>query len=264
MPEGRQILNGDGCELMTYGSAMAAGYDRGRALRAADIDRWMAAARPYLPVAGGRILDLGAGTGRFSDALARSSGARVVACEPSAAMRSVLSSNRPDVDVVGGAAEAVPFRTDTFDAVWASQMVHHVQDLPAFAANLRRVLRPGGHLLIRGGFGPTEELPLYRYFPLAWAANAAVRLSLPRIAGVLADVDIAMTHRVQVEQTFAEDADELVEKVRLRSLSNLAALPDRAFREGLRTLRRHAAEGRIAGPVVERLDLVIFRALPDG
>jgi SAM-dependent methyltransferase len=152
---------------------MAAGYDRGRGLRSRDVEKWMAAASPYLPSAGGRILDLGAGTGRFSAVLAESCGAEVFACEPSAAMRAALRSNLPDALLVAGTAEAVPFRAGVFDAVWASQVVHHVRDLPAFAAGLRHVLRPQGHLLIRGGFGSVQELPLYRYFPLAWAADSA-------------------------------------------------------------------------------------------
>lgn len=128
---------------MSYGSEMAAGYDRGRTLRTPDVDRWMAAARPYLPAADGRILDLGAGTGRFSDALARSCGATVIGCEPSAAMRMALRANCPSAVVVGGTAEAAPFRAGVFDVVWASQVVHHIADLPAFAVNLRRVLRDG-------------------------------------------------------------------------------------------------------------------------
>ncbi|MEU8610380.1 class I SAM-dependent methyltransferase [Actinoplanes sp. NPDC048791] len=239
---------------------MAAGYDRARSLRSRDVGRWMAAASPYLPPAGGRILDLGAGTGRFSAALARFSGAKVVACEPSAAMRAAFPANSPDSWVIGGAAEAIPFRTGAFDAVWASQVVHHVSDLPALAAGLRHVLRPKGHLLIRGGFGRVEELPLYRYFPLAWAEGNAVRLTLERIAGVLADVDLVLVDQVQVEQTFADNADELVEKVKTRSLSPLAGLPDQVFEDGLSALRKDADEGRIAEPVVDRLDLVVFRA----
>ncbi|BEL05516.1 hypothetical protein Q0Z83_037070 [Actinoplanes sichuanensis] len=240
---------------MTYGPVMAAAYDRGRGLRAGDVVRWMAAAGPFLPSGGGRILDLGAGTGRFSAALARFSGARVVACEPSAAMRARFSG----AGMVGGAAEAMPFRAGVFDAVWASQVVHHVRDLPALAAGLGRVLRPGGHLLLRGGFGPPEELPLTRYFPLAWAAGSPALLALERIAVVLAGGGLGMVERVQVEQTFAEDAAELVAKAASRSLSPLAGLPDPVFEQGLSQLRRDAAEGRIRGPIVERLDLVIFQ-----
>ncbi|MFC3993402.1 hypothetical protein [Actinoplanes siamensis] len=73
----------------------------------------------------------------------------------------------------------------------------------------------------------------------------------------------ALVDHVRVAQTFAADADELVEKVRARSLSPLAGLSDRAFREGLSALRRDARAGYIAGPIVDRLDLVVFRA-PSG
>jgi hypothetical protein len=41
---------------MSYDQPMAARYDRGRELRAVDVERWMDAARPYLPGADGRIL----------------------------------------------------------------------------------------------------------------------------------------------------------------------------------------------------------------
>jgi SAM-dependent methyltransferase len=91
-----------------YSEAVAAAYVRGRRLRTVDIGRWLDAALPYLPGAEGRILDLGAGTGRFTGALADATAARVVACEPSSAMRAAyraaVSDSGPDgVAVVGGA-----------------------------------------------------------------------------------------------------------------------------------------------------------------
>jgi hypothetical protein len=63
-----------------------------------------------------------------------------------------------------------------------------------------------------------------------------------------------------VEQTLAGSPAELVDRVGARSLSNLARLPDALFRKGLRMLRQHEREGRIPRRVVERLDLVVFRA----
>jgi SAM-dependent methyltransferase len=243
---------------MSYDQPMAARYDRGRELRAMDVERWMDTARPYLPGADGRILDLGAGTGRFSAALARASGAMVVACEPSAAMRAAIPAGA--VFVVGATAEAAPFRNGAFDAVWASQVVHHVADLAAFATTVRRVLRPGGHLLIRGGFGPVQHLPLYRWFPSAWAANSAVRLSLDRIAAALAAAGVTLVARIRVSQVFTETSGELEARVASRSLSNLAALPDEEFRAGLAALRRDVAAGRVEQPLVDHLDLVVFAA----
>jgi len=229
--------------MTEYDAAMANRYLQGRALSTVDMARWMDAARPYLPDAGGRVLDLGAGTGRFTGVLAAACGATVVACEPSAAMRAVCP---PGTVLVGGMAEASPFGDGVFDTVWTSYVLHHVRDPAACGRELRRVLRPGGHLLLRGGFGPVERLPLFRYFPLAPG---------PTLASIAAAVPLSMVDRVAVEQVFARDVDELVAKVSTRSLSTLADLPNSVFQDGMAKLSRDTPDF----PVVETLDLVVFR-----
>jgi ubiquinone/menaquinone biosynthesis C-methylase UbiE len=236
---------------MVFDAGMAARYDGGRRLRKADVGAWMDAARPYLPGDGGRILDLGAGTGRFTAALASASGARVIACEPSAAMRAVS----PAGPVVGGSAEALPFRDAVFDAIWASQMVHHVRDLGAFAGNVRRVLKVGGRLVVRAGFGVPDELPFYRYFPAAWPDRTEMPSLLKSLTAALALPVVA--HRT-VEQILASSPAEFVAKARSRSLSNLATLDDELFHAGLEDMERDSADGRMPSPIVERLDLVVF------
>jgi SAM-dependent methyltransferase len=242
---------------------MAVGYGTGRRLRSVDVDTWMSVARPYLPSGTGLVLDLGAGTGRFSAALAQVCGTTVLACEPSAAMRAAWSVDHPRVALLAGRAEALPFRDNAFDAVWASQVIHHIADLPRFAANLRRLLKPNGHLLIRGGFGPADQLPLYRYFPDAWAPGAAVTLSLADIVQVLAEHEVTLVERITVAQVLASTAGELIDKIRLRSLSNIAALPDALFERGRLTLEQDANTGVIPFPLVEHLDLVVFRTSQD-
>ncbi|WP_148307910.1 class I SAM-dependent methyltransferase [Actinoplanes friuliensis] len=229
-----------------YGSTMAEAYLRGRNLRAEDMSAWLAAAAPFLPGPGGRILDLGAGTGRFTAALGEV--ATVIACEPSAAMRAVFPGGQL---LVGGSAEAIPLAAASFEAVWASQMVHHVKDLEAFAGNVRRVLKPGGHLLLRGGFG---ELPLTRWFPEAFAADAEGLLGV--VTARLAEVGLTLTARIEVGQRYADSAQELVDKVRTRSLSNLAVLADDHFADGLRALEQDAPG--LTYPLDEQLELVVF------
>ncbi len=243
----------------TYDTAMAAAYVAGRALPSSAVQAWMTAARPHLPGRSGRLLDIGAGTGRFSTALAQACPATVVACEPSAAMRAACQAFCPsDVRIVAGTAEALPFAEDTFDAVWASQVVHHVEDLPRFAHELRRVLAEGGAFLLRGGFGAVTDIPLYRYFPGAWSADST-HPSLPHITDVLAAAGLGRVAHAQVPQVFAADGDELLYKVGTRSLSPLAALPDAEYHAGVRRLRADVARGAFPGPVTERLDLVVFR-----
>ena len=108
---------------------------------------WRQAVAHYVrPLPGMRLLDVGAGTGSWAAALTRwFPGVDVLAVEPSAAMRD-RCVHRP---VVAGEATALPLRAGTVDAVWLSTVIHHLPDLAAAARELRRVLRPGGPVLIR-------------------------------------------------------------------------------------------------------------------
>lgn len=107
---------------------------------------------------GERVLDLAAGTGTVSRALA-ASGAECVACDFSLGMLQVGSGRLrrgsrvgaggpPRVVFVAGDALALPFGAGAFDAVTISFGLRNVADPAAALAELRRVTKPGGRLLI--------------------------------------------------------------------------------------------------------------------
>lgn len=89
-----------------------------------------------------RVLDLGAGTGLLTDVLL-DAGHDVVAVDPSAEMLAQLSARHPAVEIHVGAAEEIPVPDGAVDAVVAGQAAHWFDVGPA-AAEMRRVLRPGG------------------------------------------------------------------------------------------------------------------------
>ena len=89
-----------------------------------------------------RVVDLGAGTGLFTDRLLEA-GHEVVAVDISAGMLDQLSARLPQVRVEVGGAEALPLPDASVDAVVAGQAAHWFELEPA-VAELRRVLRPGG------------------------------------------------------------------------------------------------------------------------
>ncbi len=94
--------------------------------------------------AGVRVVDLGAGTGKLTRQLV-GTGAHLVAVEPVADMRLACARALPGVPVLGGTAEALPFRTGAIDAVVVGAAFHWF-DGPAALRELHRVLRPGGGL----------------------------------------------------------------------------------------------------------------------
>lgn len=105
------------------------------------------------PRSGETVMDIGAGIGAGTMPAAKT-GCTVVAIEPTPYMRRVLSLRRlimrvkDRVRIVDGTAEATTVDSDSIDAAWAVNTMHHWSDLEAGIAELVRVLAPGGRLLL--------------------------------------------------------------------------------------------------------------------
>jgi SAM-dependent methyltransferase len=124
-----------------FGSGAAA-YERARPSYAAAAIAHLARA---LGLGGdSRVLDLAAGTGKLTRALAPVTG-HVVAVEPSPAMRAALRAGAPGVSAIGGTAEAIPLPADAVDAVFVGEAFHWF-DTERAAREIARVLAPGGGL----------------------------------------------------------------------------------------------------------------------
>ena len=95
---------------------------------------------------GRSVMDLAAGTGKFTAELAPT-GARVIAVEPVAAMRTSLAAALPSVSTIGGVAEAIPLADASVDAATAAQAFHWFEP-DAAIAELHRVLRPDAGLAL--------------------------------------------------------------------------------------------------------------------
>jgi 2-polyprenyl-3-methyl-5-hydroxy-6-metoxy-1,4-benzoquinol methylase len=98
--------------------------------------------------AGQRVLDVGCGEGWFTAELTRA-GAHAVGIE--VAEEPLRRARRRDsqlaFELVASAA-AWPFSDAEFDAVWAGEVIEHVPDTAGWLSEVRRVLRPGGVLLL--------------------------------------------------------------------------------------------------------------------
>jgi SAM-dependent methyltransferase len=95
---------------------------------------------------GATVVDIGAGTGKFTRLLVPT-GARIIGVEPVAEMREVFGRAVRGADVVDGTAESLAFEDGSVDVATAAQVFHWVDAEPA-VAEVHRVLRPGGGLVL--------------------------------------------------------------------------------------------------------------------
>jgi SAM-dependent methyltransferase len=244
---------------------MAESYDAGRTLTPEAIATWRDVLSPLLGSGSLPVLDLGAGTARFSKLLGEWARSWVVAVEPAAAMRAqaATKAHGRSVALVGGRAEALPLAGGSVRAALLSNVVHHFDDLALAAVELQRVMCPPGVVLVRGALGGDDEgdrpdFLLYRYFPDA----ASVAASFPgreSVIGAFTGAGFALAEERRVTQVTAETLVEFAAMVRTRADSTLAAIDDDSFARGLDHLERDAAREPRAGPIEDTMSLIVFR-----
>ena len=109
------------------------------------------------PMRGEVILDLAAGTGSSSEPLA-GRGATVIPCDFSTGMLLVGHERRPSLPFTAGDALHLPFGDGAFDAATISFGLRNVVDHAGALRELRRVVRPGGRLVVCEFSHPTQRM----------------------------------------------------------------------------------------------------------
>lgn len=156
-------------------SRIAPRYDAVNHLLSFNRDRrWRARAARLVDAGRRRVLDLATGTGDLAAALARP-GRTVIGADFCLDMLARARQKESGRSLSAGDALALPFPDEAFDAVTIAFGVRNFADLETGLAEMRRVLRPGGLLLILEFSQPTG------------AAGAAYRIYadrvLPRVGG---------------------------------------------------------------------------------
>jgi ubiquinone/menaquinone biosynthesis C-methylase UbiE len=143
--------------------------------------------RRFVPLAGDeRALDSGAGTGALAFALSplvREVVAVDLVPELLERGRAAAAASFPNVTFLEGDVMALPFGLGSFDLAGSRHTLHHVSRPELAVAELVRVTRPGGHVLVIDQLAPVDPLA-------AVDLNRFERARDPSTARVLADVDL--------------------------------------------------------------------------
>lgn len=239
-----------------------AGYDRARERGPEFVDLWMDVIASHVEERRvDTILDLGCGTGRFSEGLSTRFGARVVGLDPSEKMLSQAAAKRQSKQLhyARGTGEAIPVADEIVDVVFMSMSFHHFRDPRRAAGECRRVLRTGGIVVVRTG--TREQVPHYPYVPFIPETRPILQEVLPDHAGLTAAFESAGFRGIAAEivtQIIAPTWSAYIDQIAAGGDSVLARLSEEDFAAGLRAMRSHDP-GPDPVPVVEPIDVFVFR-----
>lgn len=110
---------------------------------------------------GARVVDLGCGSGTFTELL-RKAGYDSVGVDISPKLVEVGRAKHPGLELIEGDIENLPFETNSFDGAWLCGVIHHFPDPRRCAEETFRILRPGGRFVAADPSRMNPFMWLYR------------------------------------------------------------------------------------------------------
>jgi len=242
---------------------IAVAYDRGRDHGPEVLTLWMNVVSSHLADRRSKtILDLGCGTGRFSEALAVRFDAEVVGLDPSNKMLEQARRKRRDARVRYelGRGEEIPLPDNSVDLIFMSMVFHHLNNPTLAAREFRRVLRDRGTVFLRAGTSERiSSYPYVEFFPESRSILEECLSSSTLIRKVFEEAGFRTVAVDLVTQEIAPNYMAYAEKLSAGADSVLARLSRSDFEAGMDALRLHAARTDRQA-VFEPIDVFVFRS----
>lgn len=219
-------------------------YDEVREGDLALIQRLMQALPPRPNL---HILDIGCGTGNYTDLFQRLTGAQIFGVDPSEGMLEKARQKNAYVTLKTGQADNIPFDSDFFDFIYMTDVIHHVPDIEAMFVEIWRVLRspdpesgnPGGMgCIVTQSHQQIEKRPIAHYFPGTARVDKERYPDIPEIIEAANAKGFTETRSEALLEKLLELDAGFFELVRKKGYSMLHLISDEEYETGFEKLEQ--------------------------
>jgi len=208
---------------------------------------------------GSMVLDAGCGTGRYSLGIGSRTGAVVMGMDLSSGMLSRARKKMSGIWIQGDISK-MPLENDSFDTVMIVLVLQHVDDEPQALSEARRVLKPGGQLvLVTVSHGRIRQ-HIIRHFPGAVRIDLDRFMPIPEMKWHLANIGFGDVHHHTVRSKPIESSvDDMIFRFRKRYISTLALVPEDDFERNLAVFEKNL-RANYGHTVVSDVEMVFIEA----
>ena len=192
------------------------------------------------------VLDIGCGTGNYTDLFQKLSRAKVYGVEPSMGMLAKARRKNEYIIFKRGQADDIPFDSAFFDFAYMTDVIHHIPDIKAMFSELWRVLKSDGKgCIVTQSHQQIEARPIAHYFP------GTARVDKERYPDIDEIIEVASAQGfIQIMgEALLEESLELdvsyLELVRKKGYSMLHLISDEEYQVGLKVLEHMLQNGPI-------------------
>ena len=219
-------------------SKIAQYYDK---VRPMSTDIWLSKIIEYGGIgACSTVLDVGCGTGRFPLSMWTDKSCRICALELSIEMlKQALEKDKSrDILWVGGDGQDLPFKDRSFDCIYMTLVIHHMEDKEKALGEIYRALKKGGKCVIMTNSHSRIKRHIIRDFPKIAAMDLKRFPSIPLLKTIMKKIGFQNVcyHVVRHDEGYIPTG-EYLERVRNKYISTLTLLSDKAFQTGLKVFQ---------------------------
>jgi SAM-dependent methyltransferase len=178
-----------------------------------------------------QVLDIGCGTGRYPLAIHNSKNCLICALDPSPEMlnKALQKDESYDINWILGDGQHLPFKRYTFECVYMTMVIHHIEDKKKAVQEIYRTLKTRGRCVILTGSHVRLRKQVLRGFRGFIDIDVKRFPTIPYLRKTMRDVGYSVIHHYPIERPEYQQIDDFLEKVRNKYVSTLTLLSDDVF-----------------------------------